>query len=59
MIPIPPLVILSASSDVGDRGLVLGMGADDYVIIPFSPRELVARLRALISRAACVGAENF
>ena len=58
LIPSPPLVILSASTDVADRVLLLRMGADDYVTIPFSPRELVARLRGLISRASGVGAEN-
>jgi DNA-binding response OmpR family regulator len=47
-----PLVILSGSSDVADKVLLLEMGADDYVTIPFSPRELVARLRALIRRAS-------
>jgi DNA-binding response OmpR family regulator len=34
------------------------MGADDYVTIPFSPRELVARLRALIRRASRLSLEN-
>ena len=47
-----PLVILSGSSNVADKVLLLEMGADDYVTIPFSPRELVARLRALIRRAS-------
>jgi two-component system, OmpR family, alkaline phosphatase synthesis response regulator PhoP len=47
-----PLVILSGSSDVVDKVLLLELGADDYVTIPFSPRELVARLRALIRRAS-------
>lgn len=51
-IPGLPLVILSGSSDVADKVLLLEMGADDYVTIPFSPRELVARLRALIRRAS-------
>jgi two-component system, OmpR family, alkaline phosphatase synthesis response regulator PhoP len=46
-----PLVILSDSSDVADKVLLLEMGADDYVTVPFSPRELIARLRALIRRA--------
>ena len=50
-IPGLPLVILSVSSDVADKVLLLEMGADDYVTIPFSPMELVARLRALIRRA--------
>src|ERR1700730_4062615 len=51
LVPGLPLVILSGSSDVADKVLLLEMGADDYVTIPFSPRELVARLRALIRRA--------
>ena len=51
-IPSTPLVILSASSDAADKVLFLGMGADDYVTIPFSPRELVPRLRALIRLAS-------
>src|SRR5580692_8188752 len=50
-IPGLPLLILSASLDVADKVLLLEMGADDYVTIPFSPRELVARLRALIRRS--------
>ena len=50
-IPGLPLLILSASLDVADKVLLLEMGADDYVTIPFSPRELIARLRALMRRA--------
>jgi DNA-binding response OmpR family regulator len=57
-IPGLPLVILSASSDVADKVLLLEMGADEYVTIPFSPRELVARLRALIRRASRVSPED-
>jgi DNA-binding response OmpR family regulator len=52
LVPELPLVILSASSKVADKVLLLEMGADDYVTIPFSPRELVARLRALIRRSS-------
>lgn len=52
LIPGLPLVILSASSDVADKVLLLEMGADDYVSIPFSPRELVDRLRAVMRRAS-------
>jgi two-component system response regulator MprA len=52
LVPGLPLVILSASSKVADKVPLLEMGADDYVTIPFSPRELVARLRALIRRAS-------
>src|ERR1700693_4497209 len=58
LIPGLPLVILSASSDVADKVLLLEMGADDYVTIPFSPRELVARLRALIRRASRFSPED-
>jgi DNA-binding response OmpR family regulator len=58
LIPGLPLVILSASSDVADKVLLLEMGADDYVTIPFSPRELIARLRALIRRASRFSREN-
>jgi DNA-binding response OmpR family regulator len=53
-----PLVVLTASPNVADKVLLLEMGADDYVTIPFSPRELVARLRALMRRAARVSSEN-
>ena len=58
LIPGLPLVILSASSDVADKVLLLEMGAHDYVTVPFSPRELVARLRALIRRASRVNPEG-
>lgn len=53
-----PLVILSGSADVADKVFLLEMGADDYVTIPFSPRELVARLRALIRRASRLRPES-
>jgi len=49
-----PLVVLSGCSDVTDKVLLLEMGADDYVTVPFSPRELVARVRAVIRRASRV-----
>jgi DNA-binding response OmpR family regulator len=52
LFPDLPLVILSTSSDVADKVLLLEMGADDYVTVPFSPRELIARLRALIRRVS-------
>jgi len=53
-----PLVVLSGSSDISDKVLLLEMGADDYLTVPFSPRELVARLRALIRRASRVSPED-
>jgi DNA-binding response OmpR family regulator len=58
LIPGLPLVILSASSDVADKVLLLEMGADDYVTIPFSPRELIARMRALLRRASRFSPED-
>jgi DNA-binding response OmpR family regulator len=44
--PTLPIVVLSATSDVSDIVLLLELGADDYVTKPFSPRELLARVRA-------------
>jgi two-component system, OmpR family, alkaline phosphatase synthesis response regulator PhoP len=58
LIPGLPLVILSANSSVADKVLLLEMAADDYVTVPFSPRELVARLRALIRRASRVSLDD-
>jgi DNA-binding response OmpR family regulator len=46
-----PIIIVSARSDEADRLVGLEIGADDYVSKPFSPRELVARIRALLRRA--------
>lgn len=46
-----PILILSARVDELDRLLGLELGADDYVCKPFSPREVVARVRALLRRA--------
>ncbi|MFO1267528.1 MAG: two-component system response regulator CreB [Rubrivivax sp.] len=47
-----PILVLSARSEEIDRVLGLELGADDYLAKPFSPRELVARVRALLRRAA-------
>ena len=47
-----PILVLSARSEELDRVLGLELGADDYVAKPFSPRELVARVRALLRRSA-------
>jgi DNA-binding response OmpR family regulator len=48
--PTLPIIVLSAASDVSDKVLLLEMGADDYVTKPFSPRELLARVRAALRR---------
>ena len=45
-----PILVLSAASDVLDKVLLLELGADDYVTKPFSPRELLARVRAAVRR---------
>jgi DNA-binding response OmpR family regulator len=50
--PTLPIVVLSAASDVSDKVLLLELGADDYVTKPFSPRELLARVRAALRHNA-------
>ncbi|MGH3443241.1 MAG: response regulator [Nitriliruptorales bacterium] len=47
-----PVIVLTARADEGDRVLGLELGADDYVVKPFSPRELGARVRSVLRRAA-------
>jgi DNA-binding response OmpR family regulator len=47
-----PIIMLTAKGDETDRVVGLELGADDYVAKPFSPRELLARLRAVLRRAA-------
>jgi DNA-binding response OmpR family regulator len=46
-----PIVMLTARGDETDRVVGLEMGADDYLAKPFSPRELLARMRAVLRRA--------
>ena len=46
-----PIIMLTAKSVEEDRIKGLGIGADDYVVKPFSPRELVARVKALLRRS--------
>jgi two-component system OmpR family response regulator len=52
-----PILFLSARSDEIDRVLGLELGGDDYLTKPFSPRELVARVRAVLRRSAPSGDE--
>jgi len=47
-----PVLMLTAKGDETDRVVGLELGADDYIPKPFSPRELLARLRAVLRRAA-------
>ena len=46
-----PVILLTAMAEEADRILGLEIGADDYVVKPFSPRELLARVRAVLRRA--------
>jgi two-component system, OmpR family, phosphate regulon response regulator PhoB len=46
-----PVIVLSGRSDEADRIVGLELGADDYVVKPFSPRELVARVRSVLRRS--------
>jgi len=47
-----PIVVLSANSEVEDKVLLLELGADDYVTKPFSPKELLARVRRAMRRGS-------
>jgi two-component system alkaline phosphatase synthesis response regulator PhoP len=53
-----PIIMLTARVDEADRLAGLELGADDYVTKPFSPRELVARVRAVLRRAESNAGEN-
>ena len=50
-----PIVMVTARADEVDRLLGLDVGADDYICKPFSPREVVARVRAILRRARQAG----
>jgi DNA-binding response OmpR family regulator len=51
-----PIIMLTARDDVIDKVLGLELGADDYLTKPFQPRELIARVRAVLRRAGRSGA---
>jgi phosphate regulon transcriptional regulator PhoB len=53
-----PIIMLTARADEVDRVVGLEVGADDYVVKPFSPRELVARARAVLRRARGTDADR-
>src|SRR5690349_13272369 len=53
-----PIIVLSSRDGEADRVAALETGADDYVTKPFSPREIVARVRAVLRRAASIEPES-
>ncbi len=53
-----PIIMLTARGDVTDRVVGLEMGADDYLPKPFEPRELVARIQAVLRRGASTDGEG-
>ncbi len=53
-----PIIMLTAKGEEDNKILGLEAGADDYITKPFSPRELVARLKAVLRRATPAGVEN-
>ena len=53
-----PIIMLTAKAAESDRIVGLELGADDYIVKPFSPRELVARVRAVLRRIEGVGSET-
>ena len=53
-----PIVMLTARAEEDDRVAGFDLGADDYVTKPFSPRELAARIRAVLRRTAQEGEDN-
>ncbi|MBI3176768.1 MAG: response regulator transcription factor [Chloroflexi bacterium] len=52
-----PIVMLTARGEESDKLVGLELGADDYMVKPFSPKELVARVRAVLRRAETAGRE--
>jgi DNA-binding response OmpR family regulator len=50
-----PIIMLTARGEEADRVVGLEIGADDYMVKPFSPRELVARIKAVLRRSAAPG----
>ena len=50
-----PIIMLTARGEEIDRILGLEMGADDYIVKPFSPREVISRIKAVLRRASNAG----
>lgn len=53
-----PIIMLTARSETFDKVLSLELGADDYVVKPFEPKEVVARIKAVLRRSAPAGADK-
>jgi two-component system OmpR family response regulator len=53
-----PIIFLTAMADAGDRVCGLELGADDYMVKPFEPRELVARIRSVLRRTNMLPPKN-
>lgn len=53
-----PIIVLSAKAEVFDKVLSLELGADDYITKPFDPKELVARVRAVLRRSQSTAPEE-
>lgn len=53
-----PILILSAKKSDSDKILALGLGADDYIVKPFSPRELIARIQSHFRRVDRLSSDN-
>lgn len=53
-----PIILLSAKTEDSDKVLGLSMGADDYITKPFSPAELIARVKSQLRRYTQLGAKN-
>jgi len=53
-----PIILVTAMSDDTDRIIGLELGADDYVVKPFNPRELLARIRAVLRRVSVSAEED-
>jgi DNA-binding response OmpR family regulator len=53
-----PVIMLTAKAEESDRIVGLELGADDYITKPFSPNEVVARIRALLRRATRAGSSD-
>jgi DNA-binding response OmpR family regulator len=52
-----PIIMLTAKGDTFDKVLGLELGADDYIVKPFEPKEMIARVKAVLRRSNCAEAE--